>query len=60
MSTQSGGSGADDDPVAAMHDTEAESGDEAGVQDTYDMDQREAAEAGVDLDPVAPTEPELD
>ena len=48
------------DPVEAMHDTEAESGDEEGLQDTFDMDEREARELGVDLDPVAPTEPELD
>jgi hypothetical protein len=54
------GEAADDDPVAAMHDTEAESGDEEGLQDTYDLDEREAAEVRVDLDPVAPTEPELD
>lgn len=54
------GQAADDDPVTAMHDTEAESGDEEGLQDTYDLDEREAAEVNVDLDPVAPTEPELD
>jgi hypothetical protein len=43
-----------------MHDTEAESGDEQGLQDTFDMDEQEAAELGVDLDPTAPVEPELD
>ncbi len=48
------------DPLDALHDTEAESGDEEGLQDTFDMDEREAAQLGVDLDPVAPIEPELD
>lgn len=43
-----------------MHDTEAESGDEEGLQDSFDMDQREARELGANLDPVAPTESELD
>jgi hypothetical protein len=52
--------GGDGDPLEALHDTEAESGDEEGLQDTFDMDEREAAELGVDLDPVAPQEPELD
>ncbi|HEX3829218.1 MAG TPA: hypothetical protein VHV82_18300 [Sporichthyaceae bacterium] len=52
--------GADGDPVAALHDTEAESGDEEGLQDLFDIDEREAAELGADLDPVAPIEPELD
>jgi hypothetical protein len=48
------------DPVEAMRDTEAESGDEEGLQDTFDLDEREARELGVNLDPVAPTEAELD
>lgn len=48
------------DPVEALHDTEAESGDEEGLQDTFDMDEQEARELGVNLDPVARTEPELD
>jgi hypothetical protein len=48
------------DPLEALHDTEAESGDEQGLQDTFDLDEREAAELGVDLDPTAPVEPELD
>jgi len=52
--------GGDADPLEAMHDTEAESGDEQGLQDTFDMDEQEAAELGVDLDPTAPVEPELD
>ena len=55
-----GGDETNGDPVEAMHDTEAESGDEEGLQDTFDMDQREARELGVNLDPVAPTETELD
>ena len=52
--------GGDGDPLEALHDTEAESGDEDGLHDTFDLDAREAAELGVDLDPVAPEEPELD
>jgi hypothetical protein len=52
--------GADGDPVAALHDTEAESGDEEELQDLYDIDEREAAELGADLDPAAEIEPELD
>jgi hypothetical protein len=48
------------DPVEALHDTEAESGDEQGLTDLLDLDQQEAAELGVDLDPAAETEPELD
>lgn len=60
MSTRADGADRDDDPVEAMHDTEAEAGDEEGLADSFDLDEREAAELGVDLDPVAPTEPELD
>jgi hypothetical protein len=48
------------DPVEALHDTEAESGDEQGLTDLLDLDQQEAAELGVDLDPAAEPEPELD
>jgi hypothetical protein len=60
MRTRDDGADADGDPVAALHDTEAESGDEEGLQDLFDMDELEAAELGADLDPVAPIEPELD
>jgi hypothetical protein len=48
------------DPVEVLHDTEAESGDEEGLHDTFDMDEREARELGVNLDPVAQIEAELD
>lgn len=48
------------DGVASLHDVEAEEGDEAGLDDTLDMDEREAQELGVALDPVAPNEPSLD
>jgi hypothetical protein len=60
MATNIGEVGPEGDPLEALHDTEAESGDEQGLQDTFDMDEREAAELGVDLDPAAPVEPELD
>lgn len=52
--------GGDGDPLEALHDTEAESGDEEGLQDTFDLDAREAAELRVGLDAVAPEEPQLD
>jgi hypothetical protein len=48
------------DGVAALRDTEAESGDEAGLVDTYDMDDREARELGIDLDGRNEPEPRLD
>lgn len=48
------------DPVAAMHDVEAEAGDEAGLSDTFVLDVREAKELGVDLDPTGSQESELD
>lgn len=60
MSTHGGAPRDDADPIEAMHDTEAESGDEEGLQDTFDIDEREAAELGVHLDPTAPEEPQLD
>jgi hypothetical protein len=49
----------DRDGVAALHDTEAESGDEEGVDDTYDIDAREAKELGVALDDVGAEQPRL-
>lgn len=48
------------DGVASLRDVEAEAGDEAGLDDTLDLDEREAHELGVALDPVAPDEPSLD
>ena len=50
----------DRDGVASLHDTEAELGDEEGVEDSFDLDQAEAQELGVDLDRVDGPEPELD
>jgi len=48
------------DGVSALHDTDAEAGDEEEVDDTYDIDDREAREAGVDLDGMDGREPRLD
>ena len=48
------------DGVASLHDSEADSGDEEGVADDFDIDQAEASELGVALDPVDGPEPELD
>lgn len=53
-------SGRDDDPVASMRDTEAEAGDEEGLDDSYDMDDREARELGAQLDGRDEPEPGLD
>ena len=49
----------DQDGVAALQDVEAEQGDEAEVDDDFDLDTQEAHEAGVHLDPVADEEPRL-
>ncbi|MDT7537476.1 MAG: hypothetical protein QOE84_2075 [Actinomycetota bacterium] len=54
------GAAGEQDPVAAMHDTEAESGDEAGMHDTYTLDGVEALEMGVDLDSAGGAEADLD
>jgi hypothetical protein len=54
------GTATDQDPVAAMHDTEAEAGDEAEIHDTYTIDGLEAAEMGVALDSAGGTEADLD
>jgi hypothetical protein len=51
---------AEQDPVTALHDTDEETGDEAGLADTFSMDSDAARERGVDLDPVGRQEPELD
>ena len=48
------------DPVSYLHDTDEESGDEAGLKDTFRIDSREAKERGVELDSPGGQEPELD
>lgn len=54
-----GGPDRDRDGVGALQDVEAEQGDEAEVDDDFDLDTVEARQAGVDLDPVADEEPRL-
>jgi hypothetical protein len=51
--------GRDRDGVSALRDTEAEAGDENEIDDDFDMDDREAAELGVDLDDRDEPEPRL-
>jgi len=49
------------DPIASLQDTDAEQGDEAEVDDDFDLDRTEARELGVDLDQVdGAEEPRLD
>lgn len=48
------------DPVASLHDTDEEAGDESGLTDAFTIDSREAKELGVALDPIGGQEPELD
>ena len=48
------------DPITALHDTQEEGGDESAVTDSLTLDEREAREVGVDLDPVEEDEPRLD
>lgn len=48
------------DGVSSLRDTEAEAGDEEGLADTYDLDDREARELGVELDDRDEPEPGLD
>ena len=50
----------DQDGASSLHDTDAETGDEEEVDDTYDIDNREAREAGVNLDGMDEQEPRLD
>jgi hypothetical protein len=52
--------GRDQDAVSSLRDTEAESGDEDGVTDEFDLDQTEAHELGVDLDRTGGETPRLD
>jgi hypothetical protein len=48
------------DPVSSLHDSDEETGDEAGLIDTFSMDSRAAKELGVELDSPGGQEPELD
>jgi len=48
------------DPVSSLHDTDEETGDEAGLIDTFRIDSRAAEELGVELDSPGGQEPELD
>ena len=50
----------DRDGVAALHDTEAGAGDEAELEDLFDLDQHEAREIDADLDSPQRNEPRLD
>jgi hypothetical protein len=51
--------GRDQDGVESLRDTEAESGDESGLADAFDMDDREARELGVNLDDRDEPEPDF-
>lgn len=48
------------DGVAALHDVEAEAGDEGAVADLFDLDRAEARTLGADLDPADGGESQLD
>ncbi|MDQ1538272.1 MAG: hypothetical protein QOE58_2665 [Actinomycetota bacterium] len=48
------------DRGGSLRDTQEESGDEEGLTDAYDMDDREARELGVQLDDRDEPEPGLD
>jgi hypothetical protein len=48
------------DGVAALHDTEAEAGDEDELVDLFDVDRTEARELGADLDRADRDESRLD
>ena len=49
----------DQDGVDSLQDTEAEAGDEAEIDDDFDMDDRAARELGVGLDDRDEPEPGL-
>jgi hypothetical protein len=55
-----GDSRRDRDGVESLRDTEAEAGDEEGVDDSFDLDQFEARELGADLDRAGGETPLLD
>jgi len=48
------------DGVAALHDIEAEAGDESELADAFDLDRTEARALGVDLDRADRDESQLD
>jgi len=50
----------DRDGVASLRDTQEESGDEDELADTFDLDEREAREVGVELDGGVGNESRLD
>lgn len=56
--TESGEQG--QNPVSSLHDTREESGDEAGLIDTFSIDSRAAKEFGVEFDSAGGQESELD
>jgi hypothetical protein len=51
---------AERDGVAALHDTEADAGDEPEVADLFDLDRTEARALGADLDRADRGESQLD
>lgn len=53
------GDPSDQDPVASLHDTTEESGDESGLADIYLMDLRSADALGVALDASEESRPDL-
>jgi hypothetical protein len=48
------------DGVAALHDTEAEAGDEEELADAFDLDRKEARALGAELDRADRDESQLD
>ena len=48
------------DGSGSMRDTEEEAGDETEIRDLFDLDQKAAKEAGVQLDGDMSDEPQLD
>ncbi len=50
----------DRDGVRSLHDTEAEQGDEDGIDDAFELDQDEARELGGNVDRVGGETPRLD
>jgi hypothetical protein len=52
--------GRERDGVSSLRDVQEESGDEAGVHDAYDLDEREAQDLGIRLDSREEPEPHLE
>jgi hypothetical protein len=48
------------DGVGSLRDTEAEEGDDEGLTDDFELDEKEAREVGVQLDNAGGQEPKLD